>query len=229
MDGKLRFCVDCCKLNAVRKRDSYPINCRDECIFYLDEAAIFSTSNASSGYWDVEIGEADQDETACTSHHQLGRFICITLGLQNASKTSQSTMEAIFSTIKWRLARFYLNNITIFSRSPPEHKFHVRNILTFLRNAGVTFEFRNVDFFTKTIDYLGYVSRPRRIEIASPAKNVISGLQAPTNLKNLLFFLVLFNVFRQFFPNIARIAAPLKVKLRKDQPTTFGPLNNKEL
>lgn len=49
-DGALCLCVDCRKLNAITKRESYRIPRMDECIDSLGEAAIFSTLDKNSGY-----------------------------------------------------------------------------------------------------------------------------------------------------------------------------------
>ena len=49
--GKLRFCVDYRKLNSVTIKDAYPLPRIDECIDSLGDAAIFSTLDTNSGYW----------------------------------------------------------------------------------------------------------------------------------------------------------------------------------
>lgn len=117
----------------------------------------------------------------------------------------------------------------IFYRSPQEHIGHVRKAVTLLQNAGVTLKQKKCWIFTETIDYLGYVIRPRHPEIASHTTSAISGLQAPTNLTEFRSFLGLCDAFRQFIPNFARIAAPLNAKRRRDQPKRFGPLNDEKL
>lgn len=58
-DGAFRFFVDYCKLKAVTIRDFNPIPHMDDCINYLGDATIFSTRDANSDYWQVEV--ADQD------------------------------------------------------------------------------------------------------------------------------------------------------------------------
>jgi len=56
-DGTLRFCVDYRLLNAVSKRDSYPLPRMDECIDSLGEAKVFSTLDCNAGYWQVLIAD----------------------------------------------------------------------------------------------------------------------------------------------------------------------------
>lgn len=69
--GSLRFCVDCRQLNAVTIGDAYPIPLMDEFINSLGDPQVFSTLDANFGYWQVEIEEADRDNTSFTSQHGL--------------------------------------------------------------------------------------------------------------------------------------------------------------
>ncbi|CAN8062786.1 unnamed protein product [Agarophyton chilense] len=48
-DGSVRFYVDYRKLNAVTKRDSYPIPRMDDCLDSLSETVVFTTLEANSG------------------------------------------------------------------------------------------------------------------------------------------------------------------------------------
>lgn len=71
MNGSLWFCVDYRRLNAVTERDSYPIPRKDECMDFLGKARIFSTLDAISGYWQIEMGEKDVDKSAFATHNEL--------------------------------------------------------------------------------------------------------------------------------------------------------------
>lgn len=73
-DG-LHFCVDCTKINADTRRDSYPIPRINECTESLEEATVSSTLDANSDYWQVEVEEINCDKTAFMSHYGLYRFL----------------------------------------------------------------------------------------------------------------------------------------------------------
>eukprot|EP00171_Calliarthron_tuberculosum_P023710 IDg23710t1 len=67
-DGSLRFCIDYRRLNAVTKRDSYPLPRMDDCIDSLGTANIFTTLDANWGYWQLALRKEDQEKTAFCSH-----------------------------------------------------------------------------------------------------------------------------------------------------------------
>lgn len=67
-DGSFRFCIDYCHLNEVTLRDASPLPRIEECIEILGAAKIFSTLDASSGYWQIPAKEEDRVKTAFVCH-----------------------------------------------------------------------------------------------------------------------------------------------------------------
>lgn len=53
--GKLRLCLDYRPLNLITEKDRYPLPRIDEILDRLSDAKIFSTLDATSGYYQVEI------------------------------------------------------------------------------------------------------------------------------------------------------------------------------
>jgi len=227
-DGAMRFCVDYRRLNAMTLRDSYPIPRMDECIDSLGDANIFTTLDANCGYWQIEIADQDKDKTTFTSHHGLYRFVRMPFGLRNAPSTFQRVIDIILSTVKWQYALVYLDDVIIYSRSAEEHMTHVATVLRMLMEAGVTLKLRKCSLFADKVDYLGHVIRPGKLEVSEHTTDAVRDVKEPTTVTGIRSFLGLCNVFRRFVPNFARIAAPLNAKLRKGEPVSFGPFNDKE-
>ena len=66
--GELRICVDYRALNKQSVRDSYPLPLPDEIHDCLTNAAVFSTLDLHSGYWQLPVAESNQSIVAllCT-------------------------------------------------------------------------------------------------------------------------------------------------------------------
>ena len=58
--GELRICVDYRALNKQTVKDSYPLPLPDKVQDRLTDAAVFSTLDLHSGYWQLPVAEADQ-------------------------------------------------------------------------------------------------------------------------------------------------------------------------
>lgn len=59
-DGSLKFCVGYRKLNAVTKKDSYPLPRVDDLLDQLSDNMWFSTLDMKSGYWQVKIRKKER-------------------------------------------------------------------------------------------------------------------------------------------------------------------------
>lgn len=55
----------------------------------LRQCTVFSTLDANSGYWQIEISETHCNENVYTSCHRQYRFIWMSIGLQNKPVTFQ--------------------------------------------------------------------------------------------------------------------------------------------
>ncbi|CAN8074493.1 unnamed protein product [Agarophyton chilense] len=159
-DGSVWFCVHYRKLNAVTKRDSYPISRMDDCLDSLGEAVVFTTLDSNSGYWQISLVEDARALKPFTAHEGLFRFTRMPFGLKNAPATFHRVMDIIMFRVQWKFAVVYLDDVIIFSWTVKEHLFHVRKVLTILQDAGITLKLRKCDFFQASVNYLGHVVLP---------------------------------------------------------------------
>ncbi|UYV60343.1 K02A2.6-like [Cordylochernes scorpioides] len=73
-DGTWRFCVDYRRLNKITRKDVYPLPRIDDTLDSLRGASIFSTMDLKSGYWQIEVDEADREKTAFVTPDGLFEF-----------------------------------------------------------------------------------------------------------------------------------------------------------
>ena len=227
-DGRLRFCVDYRKLNDMTLKDSYPLPRMDDCIDSLGNAKFFTTLDAYSGYWQMNIRKRDRHKTAFVTHSGAYQCIRMPFGLTNAPASFQRALDMILTKFKWKTCLVYLDDIIIFSNTVEEHIQHVDEILDCLKRAGVTLKIKKCKFFTTTVEYLGHVIKPGRLEIDHAHTASLREALPPTNKSELRSFLGLCNVYRRFVENFSTKAGPLNELLRKNTPDKFT-LNDDQL
>ena len=216
-DGSLRFCIDYRRLNAVTRRDSYPIPRMDDCMDTLGSANIFSTLDANWGYWQLPVREQDRKYTAFSSHEGLFEFNRLPFGLTNAPASFQRALDVILARFKWKTCLIYLDDIIVFSRDVESHIDHVDQILSVLRHAGISLKIDKCDFFTKTVKYLGHIVRPGTLEVDRARTLSLQRMKLPRTLTELRSFLGMVNVYRKFIRDYTSMAHPLYGML-KNQP-----------
>ena len=220
-DGTMRFCVDYRRLNAITKRDVYPLPRMDDCLDSLGGATVFSTIDANCGYWQVGIDKCDKPKTAFTTHCGTYQFTRMPFGLSNAPATFQRALDVILRSVRWSTAIVYLDDVIVFSSSHEQHLLDVDRVLTLLGRAGVSLKFSKCSFFQPKVAYLGHIVSAAGFEVDQSKTSALRSCRAPTNKSELRSFLGLANVYRRFVPDFAKNARPLTLFLKKDGPERF--------
>ena len=76
-DGTSRFCVNFRRVNAVTKKDVYPLPMIDDVLDTLGGSQYFSTLDLSSGYWQIELDPATRDQYKPSLHTAASTNLCI--------------------------------------------------------------------------------------------------------------------------------------------------------
>ncbi|KAL5457414.1 hypothetical protein EMCRGX_G034666 [Ephydatia muelleri] len=159
-DGSMRFCVDYRKVNSVTKKDAYPLPRVDDTLDTLGGTKFFSTLDLASGYWQVEVEEADRQKTAFTTPEGLFEFKVMPFGLCNAPATFQRLMDRVLNDLKWTDCLVYFDDIVVVGRTFSEHLHCLGNVLTRLRQAGLKLQPKKCNFCQQKM---------RKLQLADPS------------------------------------------------------------
>ena len=217
--GKSRFVSDFRELNKKTKSDTYPLPNIKDCVEKMEGAKFWTTLDAASACWSVELEEKDREKTAFSIPHGKFEFKVMTFGLKNAGATYQRMMDIILSGLPPDRVLAYLDDIVIFSRSWDEHKQDVERVLDKLEAAGISLRPEKCVFGSHEVNYLGYYMNEDGIRPQKALVEAISDFKRPETKKEVRRFLGTVGFYRDFIRNFADISTPLR-NLTKDT-TTF--------
>lgn len=221
-DGGLRFCVDYRKLNALSKRDVYPLPLIDETLAQISKAKIFTKIDIRQAFHRIRLAEGDEDLTTFRLRYGSFKYKVLPFGLSNGPSTFQ---RFINDTLREHLDEFchaYIDDILIFSNSLKEHKGHVKWVLQRLREAGLQADLKKCEFHVTQTKYLGFIIGVNGVSPDPDKIMAIREWEPPSSVKEVQAFLGFANFYRRFIQNYSRIAKPLTDLTRKQEPWQWG-------
>ena len=112
--GKSRFVSDFRELNKKTKSDTYPLPNIKDCVERMEGTKFWTTLDAASAYWSVELEEKDREKTAFSVPQGKFEFNVMTFGLRNAGATYQRMMDIVLSGLPPDRVLAYLDDIIIY-------------------------------------------------------------------------------------------------------------------
>lgn len=218
--GGLRFCVDYRKLNAITRKDRYPLPLIRETLAALSKAKWLTKLDVSSAFHRIRMAKGEEWKTAFRTRYGLYEWNVCPFGLTGSPATFQRY-------INWTLREYlddfcsaYVDDILIFSNgSLSDHRDKVKRVLQRLMENGLQLDISKCEFETKETKYLGYIIEAGKGIKMDPEKvKAIREWELPTTVKGLRSFLGFANYYRLFIKNYADKTKPLNDLTKKDRP-----------
>lgn len=221
-DQSTRVCIDYRKLNSVTRSDHYPLPRMDD-LLHTARAAVISTIDLQSGYWQIAMRPEDRDKTAFVTPFGLFRFNRMPFGLRNAPATFQRTIDRFRAGLQNTTVLAYLDDIIILSQSAEDHLKDLDNVFKKLRQFKLHARRSKCRFACNEVKYLGHLITPQGLSVDPEKTQAITQLPPPKHVKALMSFLQTCSWYRRFVPNFAATAKPLSNLLKKTAIWTWGP------
>ncbi|MBW0518510.1 hypothetical protein O181_058225 [Austropuccinia psidii MF-1] len=98
-DGGLCLCVDYCKLNAVTRKNRYPVPPMNQLLPVFNSSTIFSKIDLRGAYNLLRIKEGDEHLTAFSTKYCSYEYLVMPFGLTNAPASFQNLVDDIFADL----------------------------------------------------------------------------------------------------------------------------------
>jgi transposase InsO family protein len=225
-DGTTRFCVDYRKVNAITRKNSYPVPLVQDVFDAMAGAKVFSTVDLRSGYWQLEMDPESIPKTAFIVPSGLYEFLRMPFGLTNAPATFQKAMNKVLAGLG-NIARVFIDDIVIWSKTPNEHAKHLELVFNRLREAGLQLKASKCHFGLQEIELLGHSVSDKGVRPLASRVEAIKNLKPPGDVTALRSFLGMASYYRNHVPGFATVALPLTALTKAKEPFVWGPEQQK--
>ena len=222
-DGSTRFCIDYRKVNAITKKDKFPLPMIDNSLEWMSvHTQYISKIDCKSAFWGIPVRAEDQCKTAFITREGLYEWKVMPFGLTNAPATLQRLMNELLKDLIGNTCCIYLDDCLICSETFEEHLEHVAQVLQRYRAAGLKANPKKTELGKDEVLFLGHILTPQGIR-PNPAKTeAIWSFKQPENIHDVRSFLGLANYYRRFVPEMASIVLPIQQLTKKGTPFVWS-------
>ncbi|RVW27322.1 Retrovirus-related Pol polyprotein from transposon 17.6 [Vitis vinifera] len=211
-----RVCIDYRKLNAVTRRDHFPLPFIDQVLEKVFGHPFYCFLDGYSGYFQIEIAMEDQEKTTFTCPFGTYAYRRMPFGLCNASATFQRCMLSIFSDMVERIMEVFMDDITVYGGIFEECLVNLEAVLHRCIEKDLVLNWEKCHFMVCQGIVLGHIISEKGIEVDKAKVELISKLLSPTTIKGVRQFLGHAGFYRRFIKDFSKLSKPLCELLAKD-------------
>ncbi|RVW45733.1 Retrovirus-related Pol polyprotein from transposon 17.6 [Vitis vinifera] len=211
-----RVCIDYRKLNAVTRKDHFPLPFIDQVLERVSGHPFYCFLDGYSGYFQIEIDVADQEKTTFTCPFGTYAYRRMPFGLCNAPATFQRCMLSIFSDMVERIMEVFMDDITVYGGTFEECLVNLEAVLHRCIEKDLVLNWEKCHFMVRQGIVLGHIISEKGIEVDKAKVELIVKLPSPTTVKGVRQFLGHAGFYRRFIKGFSSLSKPLCELLAKD-------------
>ncbi|KAG1545924.1 hypothetical protein G6F49_010652 [Rhizopus delemar] len=230
-NGEYRMVIDYRKLNAVTKKDAYPLPRIDDLLDTLGKAKVFSALDMRAGFHQVPMEEDSKELTAFTTKYGTYHYNTLPMGLVNSPATFQRLIDLCFRPLINQCLVAYIDDLNVYSLNKHEHLQHLEQVFQCVQIANLKLNPEKCFFFKDHLKFLGYIVTKEGLQTDPSKIQKIVEYPQPKTIKQVRGFLGIASYYRRFIKNFAAIARPLhdQTKTTKKVPWTNETTESFEL
>ena len=218
-NGNVRLCVDLRQLNRSVKRERFVLPTLQDIASKLNNAKIFSTLDAASGYHQLMLDDDSAELTTFMMPFSRYMYKRLPFGITSASEIFQRKMSEILEG-KDGIA-VYQDDVIVTGSNLKEHDQRLNKVFHAVHKVGLKLNIKKCVFRKEELDYLGHRFNKDGMSPAPEKVAAIKGLKSPENVSELKRILGMINYVGQYIPNLSKILQPMNSLLKKDNAWTW--------
>jgi hypothetical protein len=211
----LRLCIDYRKINAITKKNRYPLPRIDALIDKLKRGEYFVKLDMKEAYKAIRIKEGDEWKTAFKCLLGLYEWMVMPEGLCNAGATYQAFIDQVLNEMTDEEIFAYLDDMLIWGETVEEVRARTKQVLQHIIDAGIVVNLQKCQFEVEKVSILGYVISNGKVHMEKNRIDTITEWPQPTNIREIQAFTGFSGFYRRFIEGYSRICRGLTNLTRK--------------
>ena len=141
-------------LHKAVKGEHYPMKTVEDVLTRLPEAKIFSTLDATSGFWQIPLDEESSFLTCFNTPFGRYRFKRLPFGIKSAPEVYQRVMEELFGDIEG--CEVIADDLMVWGRNVDEHDQRLRKVLDRAREVQLKMNKKKCKIQVAEVSYIGH-------------------------------------------------------------------------
>jgi hypothetical protein len=175
------MCIDYRALNAITKKDRYPLPLIHETLNNICKTKWYTKLDVIAAFHKIRIQEGDEWLTAFRTHFGLYEWLVTPFGMVGSPSTFQCYINWVLRKFLDNFESAYLDDVPIYTNGTlQEYRIHVNKVLDALRNAGLQLDIKKCEFEVKSTKYLGFTinterglcRNPQRLRLSPTGKHL---------------------------------------------------------
>ena len=189
LNGSFRFCVNYRKLNAITKRNRYPISLIEKTLAKVIDFKYLTKLNVIATFNKLRVNPESENHITFITFLNLYKYNVLLFDLINESVNYQHYINDVFWDFINDFVQCYLNNIFIYSKTRKQHVKYVKTILERFRDIDLQVNIIKNEFFVKKIFFLDVILSIDSIRINLKKIRIVVDWITFINLKKMQKFL----------------------------------------
>ena len=225
---EIRWAVDYRRLNAITKKDAFPLPNITDNLSRLSGSRVFTALDGAGAFHVVPVRRCDREKTAFSTPFGQYQFARMPFGLANAPATYSRLVSKTLRHLPASEVLCYLDDTAIHSADAWPHLRILRKVLMAFRAAGLQISPEKAQLFRDHILYLGHEASAQGVRIPDEYTKVVRQWPLPDTLKTLRAFLGKCGYYRKFIANYSTVTAPLVQYTQQDRHDDIPNLSKDE-
>ncbi|XP_032230541.2 uncharacterized protein K02A2.6-like [Nematostella vectensis] len=202
----VRICIDPRDLNKALKRPHYPMVTVEQVANRLSGATMFTTLDACSGYWQVEVDEESSKLLTFNTPWGRYRFTRLPFGISSAPEIYQREMDRLFAGVA---VEIIVDDFLIHGKDISDVDRKMIAVLERSREVGLKFNPKKIKLRVPEVSYVGHVFTSEGLKPDPEKVRAISEMPPPSDKDGMQRFLGTINYLDKFIEHKADLQGPI--------------------